>query len=225
MLDWTAEEIAAIQSGTVTMRDLVWVIARKLDGSGTQPFGFSTLVRNLDIPVRDGLTGAVVARPFRGVGRAFKVGTIVRTADLTVRTVDIELPAIDATAAAMLRGHNIRNAPVQIYRLLLNPDTGRAIAAARARFVGWIGTAPIPTPAAGGVVSSRIACVSATRELTEPSTDVRSHESQLARSGGTDHFYADTAVVGDWEVFWGKAGGKAESDGPRPAGPGTGRFL
>ena len=38
------------------------------------------------------------------------------TADITVRSVEIELPAIDTVVAELVRGHDVRSAPIQIYR-------------------------------------------------------------------------------------------------------------
>ena len=215
-----APEIAAIQNRAVFARDLIWFVARTLDGGTLVPYGFSTFVRNLNVAVRDGLTGATVERPFVGVGGAFKVGTIPLSADIKVRSVDIELPAIDATVEAMLRGHDLRSAPVQIYRAYLDPDTRALLAAAKPRFVGLVDAAPIKTPKAGETGSARITCVSTTQELTRASTDVRSHESQLARSGGADDFYIDTATVSEWEIHWGTARAGGGLPGTAPTGTG-----
>lgn len=200
-----AAELAAIQSRAVVARDLIWITARPFGGGGQQSYGFSNLVRNVEMPVLDGRTGAVVNRTFLGVGSALKVGAIPLTADIMVRTVEIELPAIDSVVAELVRGHDIRSAPLQIYRAYLDPDTRAQLAAAKPRFVGYVDGSPIVTPAAGGVGRVRIKCVSTTRELTRANPDVRSHESQLARTGGADDFYIDVAVVGDWELFWGQA--------------------
>jgi hypothetical protein len=198
-------ELAGIQKRTVAARDLVWITARPIGGGDPVDYGFSTLVRNVDIEVRSGRTGAVVSRPYRGVGGAFKLGSIALTSDITVRSVDIDLPAIDATVADMLRGHDMRNAPVEIHRAYYDPDTRLQLAPAKPRFVGTVDGAPIETPVAGSAGRARITCVSTTRELTRANPDVRSHQSQLARSGGTDDFYMHTAVVADWQIFWGQA--------------------
>lgn len=205
MRNLDAAELAAIQNRTVVARDLLWITARALEGGGLVSYGFSTLRRNVNIAVRDALTGANVERLFQGVGGAFSVGSIPLAADIKVRSVDIELPAIDATVADMLRGHDIRNAPVQIYRAYFDPETRALLAPAKPRFVGFVDAAPIKTPASGEAGGARITCVSTTRELTRPNPDVRSHESQLARTNGADDFYIDTAVVSDWEIFWGQA--------------------
>lgn len=201
-----AGELAAVQRREVVARDLLGVTARVL-GGGVQFYGFSTMVRNVPMSVVDGRTGATVTRDFTGVGSAFKVGPIPLTADIMSRSVEIELPAIDGVVAVMVRGHDIRSAPVQIHRAYFDPDSRAQIAAAKPRFVGYIDGAPIETPAAGGVGRVRITCVSTTRELTRSNPAVRSHESQLARTGGADDFYMDTAVVADWELFWGRARG------------------
>ena len=220
MRDLDAAVLTGIANRTVVARDLFWITARELDGGGLVSYGFSTLVRNVDIAVVDALTGATVARTFRGVGGAFKIGVIPLTADIMVRSVDIDLPAIDATVADMLRGHDIRSAPVQIYRAYFDPDTRALLAPAKSRFVGLVNKAPIVEPEAGGTSRARISLVSTTRELTRPNHDVRSHESQLARTNGEDDFYIDVAVVPEWEIFWGKA--RAGGGLPGTASAGTG---
>jgi hypothetical protein len=212
-----AAELAAIQSRNVVARDLIWITAR-IVGGGQQSYGFSNQVRNVEMSVLDGRTGAVTNRTFYGVGGAFKIGPIPLTADIMVRTVEIDLPAIDSVVAEMVRGHDIRGAPLQIYRAYFDPDTRAQLAPAKPRFVGFVDGAPIETPAAGGTGRVRIKCVSTTRELTRANPDVRSHESQLARTGGADDFYIDVAVVGDWELFWGQAragGGIPNNNGGR----------
>lgn len=211
------EELAAIQQRAIVARDLLWGTARDFSGAPVT-FGFSSFVRNLEIPVRDGRTGAVVNRTFIGLGGALKIGAIPLSADIMVRTVEIELPAIDAVVEQLVRGHDIRSAPVQIYRAYLDPDTRNQLAPAKPRFVGYIDGAPIETPPAGGTGRVRITCASTTRELTRASTDVRSHESQLARTGGADDFYIVTAVVAEWELHWGQARG----GGGMPPGSGFG---
>jgi hypothetical protein len=61
-----------------------------------------------------------------------------------------------------------------------------------------------------------LTCVSHTQEMTRSNPDTRSDASQRLRSG-TDNFYADCASVGEWEIFWGKKGGKMASKASNPS--------
>ena len=153
--------------------------------------------------VKDGRTGSTVTRDFRGLGQALQIGKIPLTCDLTIRSVDIELPHLDVIVEQLVRTYDVRGAPMQIYRGYFDPATRVLVAAAKPRFVGYVDGAPIVTPKEGGEGSITLHCVSTTRELTRTSSEVRSHESQLARTNGADDFYQDVGVVGDWDIAWG----------------------
>lgn len=202
------EELAAIQARTVVARDFVWVTA--VDRSNGQPVseGFWNDVRTVSAAVKDGRTGEVVSRDFRGIGGALNIGSIPLTSDITVRSVDVELPQLDDIVQLLVRGYDVRGAPVQIYRGFFDPETRVLVAPAKPRFVGYVDGAPIVTPAEGGEGSITLNCVSTTRELTRTSSEVRSHESQLARTGGADDFFIDTVVVADWDIAWGQNRGQ-----------------
>lgn len=204
MRDYAAEELAAIAARGVAVLDLLWVTAKDRDTGVLTSSGFCNEFRTLTVSVKDGRTGSTVSRDFYGVGRAMTIGSISLTSDLTVRSVDIGLPQIDAVTQALVRGTDVRGAPMQLYRVYLDPATRIAVATAKPRFVGYIDGAPIITPPEGGEGSITLNCVSTTRELTRTSSEVRSHESQQRRAPGDD-CYKDTAVCGDWTISWGTA--------------------
>jgi hypothetical protein len=216
-------ELAAITQRGIVARDFVWVTAKDFTTGDPFSAGFWSDAVPVTCDVVDGRTGVTQSRDFYGVGNAMDIGSIPLTADVTVRSVDIELPAIDAVVAILVRGYDVRNAPMQLYRGYFDPATRVLLAAAKPRFVGYVDGSPIITPAEGGNGSVTLNCVSTTRELTRASTESRSFESQQARTGGSDAFYKDTAVVGDWILFWGVAGGTpALSPTATPAGSGSG---
>jgi hypothetical protein len=209
-----AAEIAAIQARAVVARDFLLITARTRDTGAPVEKGFWSDARFITAPVKDGRTGAVRDVDFYGVAGALSIGPIPLTADVTVRSVDISLPAIDSVVAVLVRGTDVRAAPVQILRGYFDPDTRNLVAPAKARFVGYVDGAPIVTPAEGGEGSVTLKCVSATRELTRTSTQVRSHESQLARTGGADDFYVYTGVVAEWDIAWGENRGPVAKSVP-----------
>lgn len=172
------------------------------NAAGRTGYGFWNDVSTYSAPVRDGRTGVTVDREFLGLADGLSVGSIPLVADITVRTVDVTLPHLDDTVQALVRGHNVRGAPIEIYRGYFDPNTRELVATAKPRFVGYIDGAPIVTPKEGDQGSVTLHCVSTTRELTRTSSDVRSHDSQLARADDDD-FYKDVGVVGDWDIAWG----------------------
>jgi hypothetical protein len=225
MRDIAAEEIAAIQSPTVVARNMLWVTAKNRSTQADESMGFWNDVMFVTASVKDGRTGAIVNRDFLGVGMALTIGSIPLTSDITIRSVDIDIPYLDSTVAQLVRGYDVRGAPMQLYRGYFDPATRIMVAPAKARFIGYVDGSPIVTPKEGGEGSITLHCVSTTRELTRTSSEVRSRESQLLRSAG-DLFYADTGVVGEWTLFWGVANtpiaGAGSSTGGAATTPATG---
>lgn len=209
MRSMDAAEIAATEAALVSARVFAWIVARDRDTGDPVEYGFWTGFGTVSVDVVDAVTGATETRSFVGSGALLTVGSIRLSADIAVRTVDVDVSPIHPTVETMLRGSDVRNAPIQIYRGYLDPDSRALVAAPKARFVGTVDGAPITVPAEGGESSSRLRCVSTTRELTRTNPDVRSHESQQARHAGDD-FYIDVAVVGDWDLSWGQKRGQVK---------------
>jgi hypothetical protein len=126
---------------------------------------------------------------------------------MTVRQLDVGLSQIDEAVATVVRGCDVRQAPIQVYLGIFDPSTHRLVAPAFPLFVGPVDSMEIETPEEGGFGSVTLHCVSQIREMTRSNPDVRSGASQQARSGG-DAFYDDTQNVGDWQIFWGQKSGK-----------------
>ncbi len=202
MRDLDAAEIAALASDFVVARDLLWVTAKNRSTGEDESLGFWSDVRTVTMAVRDGRSGEIVSRDFTGVGLAMNIGEVPLTTDLTVRTVEIGLPQTDDLVNQLVRGYDVRNAPMQLYRAFFDPDTRVLLAPAKPRFVGYVDGAPIVTPAEGEEGSVTLNCVSTTQELTRTSAETRSHESQILRNPA-DTFYKDAATVGTWPIFWG----------------------
>lgn len=197
-----AAELAAIVLPGVVARDFLWVTATDRDTGLPVSQGFWSDVGTITASVVDGRTGATESRDFYGVAGAIVVGSIPLTADITIRQVDIELPAIDDVVALLVRGYDVRNAPLQLYRGYFDVATRALLAAAKPRFVGYVDGSPIVTPKEGDEGKVTLNCVSTTRELTRISSEVRSHESQIKRSA-SDTFFKDAGTVGDWDIAWG----------------------
>jgi len=206
--------LAAIQENQVAALDLVWVTAKDRDTGVPVSLGVWTGPDNRVINVVDALTGSTEARTFYGAGALVEISAIPLTSDISIRSVDVKLSQIATAVQVLVRDYDPAHAPVQIYRSYLSTDTMQPVAAAEARFVGYVDGSPIETPAEGQEGSCILRCVSTTRELTRTSSEVRSYDSQLQRSA-TDDFYRDTATVGEWDITWGtrraKVGGNNKS--------------
>lgn len=202
MRDLDAAEITAIQAGNVVARDFVWFTVIDRDTGDPASLGYWNGSGNKTIDVKDGRTGATESRSFYGEGELLQIGSIPLVADITIRTLEITLSQIAANVQLLVRGYDVRGAPMQLYRGYFDPSTRALVATAKPRFVGYVDGAPIVTPKENEEGSITLKCVSTTRELTRTNADVRSHESQLARAAGDD-FYKDVGLVGEWDVAWG----------------------
>lgn len=210
MRSLSAENHAALQAGRLVPRDFLWISARTLDTGVPYEHGFWSDVGDVSAPVLNPNTGLSQTRNFEGSGTLISISDIVLVANLSVQKVTIEMSQLDPASEAIVRGYDLRQAGVEIYRGLFSPGTRQLVAPAFCRFIGYVDGSPIDTPEEGGVGKITLDCVSHSQELTRSNPDTRSHDSQRMRSA-TDNFYQDTTVVGEWEFFWGKKSGKLGS--------------
>jgi hypothetical protein len=156
------------------------------------------------------LTGSAITRNFLGRGTLIQISDIPLVSNITVQRITIRLSHIDTDVMEALRTYDLRQARVQIFRGLFNPDTRALVQAAIPRFLGFVDGAPLETPSENEEGSFVLEGVSHTQEMLRSNPDVRSDESQKRRSG-TDNFYQDTATVGDREQWWGSRPGKVRA--------------
>lgn len=210
---------AAIQdaSGLVT-RDLLYIIARNRDTLAAQPVGFwsDDHDRTITVVDPDSTTGATVNRAYYGAGGLIEISDIPQVFHISTQHVTITMSQFHDLVEQAVRLYDCQQAKVQIHRLFLNRITRVPVAAAEVRWVGFIDNIEIITPEENSEGSITITCVSHTQEFLRNNPDTRSHESQLLRSS-TDNFYQDTAVVGEWEFWWGAKSGKLETEKPKQA--------
>lgn len=206
MFDWDPEEITALQGRVVSRRTLVTINSFSTESEGTIQYNFWTDHGVATLAVIDGLTRAEESRQFEG-GAIQSVSDLVFGSDLSVRSATVILSALNNSVNAMIRGSRVSQAPIQIYRLYLDPNTHAPIAPAKPRFIGFVDGAPETWAAEGDSSQWSLSCVSHTRELTRTNPAVRSHEDQLRRDPN-DHFFVDAANVGEWEISWGEKRGK-----------------
>lgn len=206
---------AAISAGTVIARDFLWIKARTLITAVPYSHGFWSGVGDVSAFVLDPETGLPQLRNFEGSGTLISVSDIPLVSNLTIQNVTITLSQLDPASEAIVRGYDLRQAGVEVYRGLYDVTTRQLAAPAFCRFVGFVDEAPIETPEEGGVGSITLNCTSHLQEITRSNPDTRSDDSQRKRSA-TDNFFQDVAVVGDWEQFWGKKSGKVATQSSVP---------
>lgn len=189
-----------IPRGPVAHQILVWLRAKNRTTGGTEAVGFWTG------PEDRGFTVEGVGRSYFGIGHVLQVPPIVTTSGITVQMQEIVLAATSPEVEAVIRGHDIRHAPVEIHVARFAPDTGVVLGVDRA-FKGYVDTAPRKIPAKNETGSEwRIRVASAMRSLTRPLTLKRTDAAQRERvlpDDRPDRFFRYAVVAGRVERAWG----------------------
>jgi hypothetical protein len=196
----------ALSARALVARDFLWVVARDRVTGNPVTDGAWSDVGTLTAAIIDPDIGAPVERTWSGQGTLISISDVQMLSNITVRRVTITLSQISDRAMQLVHGYDCKQARVEVYRGLFDPSSRRLVAPAPARFVGFVDTINIKTPTENDVGGVVLDCTSHTQEMTRSNPDTRSHESQILRHAG-DSFFKDAPVVGEWELFWGKAGG------------------
>lgn len=207
MRSFTTAEANGYAARTLIPRTLIFVQPKDRLTGDLVNFGFWDGTGDVTLTVTDGLSQTDEDRDFTSRGAVLAVGDITLSDNLNVGSVQVSLSQLNSDVEDALRGYDMRNAPIQIYRALFGIANPRALVApARCRFVGFVNTAPISTGAIGSQAATTMTCVGCTRELTRSNTDLRSDESQQRRQSG-DRFFRWVAATGQVQVFWGQSRG------------------
>lgn len=202
----TAAAIAAIEKGSVSARDFMTVFARDRSTGLTVEDSLWSDVGSIQAQVLNPDTGAIQSRNFYGSGNLVSISDIPLVSNMSVQNVRVELSHLAANAEELLRGYNVRQAAVQIFRGLFDVDTGLMVSPAYPRFAGFVDGATITTASENEEGQTSFTCASHTQEVTRGNAETRSDESQKVRSA-TDSFYKDSATTTEWKVWWGQKKG------------------
>lgn len=205
----STENQAALAARRLVARDFLWIVARDRETGDPVSVGFWSDLSNVTALVLDPDTGSADLRAWYGAGGLISISDIPAVSVLTVQNVTIQMSQLDEEVEQAVRLYDVKQARVEIYRGLLDPDSRKLVAPGFCRFVGFVDTIEIRTPAEnqdGGVVLN---CVSHTQELMRSNPATRSHEDQKTRDD-SDTFFIDAVVASDWQHQWGPVQGKVE---------------
>lgn len=167
-------------------------------------FGFTDFGEDVSASVINPRTGLPTNHVFYGDNSPIlQTDRIPLKIGLDVTTVQVLLNPLHEVVEYMARGHNLRNAPVQIHRGWLSPDSQLLAAAPRCRLLGQVNGAPIVTAGVGGTSRLTLKVVSSSRELTMLNPAKRGPETQSRRDGDEARTYVGTAHL--WQSTWGEA--------------------
>lgn len=199
--------LTALQSGSLVLRDFVWIVGKNRSTGVDESIGISNDSHDMSVQVIDGISGSVVTRTYIGGGALpLSISPIPLVSDLTIRSVRITLSQISSAIDTAIRQYDPRFAHVEIHRGLFDPATRALIAPPYPHFVGQMNGAPITTPAVGGEGSVEVTVVSHSRELTRTNAAKKSDETQRRRGGDRFRRYSDVAK--EWNIPWGNPDGR-----------------
>lgn len=210
--------LAALHARRLVARDFLWIVARNRSTGAPVTDGMWSDVGNVSAAVIHPDTGLLVTRDWYGSGTLVAIDDIPLVSNLTVQNVNIRLSQVDDRVEQLVRDYDCKQARVEIYRGLFDPDSRQMVAPAECRFVGFVDTIEIKTPSEDEEGGVTLTCASHTLEMTRGNPDTRSDATQRLRNA-TDTFFQDSGTAGEWEIFWGSQKGKV------PTAPKRKKFL
>lgn len=214
---------AALAARRLLPRDFLWIVARDRTTGDPVSVGFWSDLGTVTALVKDPDTGAAVLRSWYGAGSLIQVSDIPAVSHVTVQTITIVMSQLDEQVEQAIRLYDVKQARVEIFTGLLDPDTRLLVDPAEPRFVGFVDQVEIRTGAENEDGAVTLTCTSHTQELMRANPATRSHEDQKTRDA-TDDFFVDAAVVSDWDHYWGAVGKNAKVE-TRKGLFGWGNFL
>ncbi len=216
----------ALEQRELVPRDFIWFTVR--DRATGLPYseGYWSDLGARQFQVIDPDTLLPVTRNYFGGAGLIAIPDIPLVSNLTVQTITVTLSQLSDRVNGLIRFYDPKQGRVEIHRGMFDKNTRLPVGPAEVRFVGFIDGTPVNTPKEGEVGDVEVTVVGHAQEWTRSNPDTRNDESQKLRTPEgepLDEFMKDVSVVGDWELFWGKASGKIAADKPKrplPNNPG-----
>lgn len=207
MRNLSPENYAALQARQLVARDFLWLVARDRVTGANFSYGFWSDVGDVQAMILNPNTGLAEPRNFEGSGTLIQISDIPLVANLTVQTIDVTMNQIDEAVNNIVRGYDLKQGQVEVYRGLFSPVSRQLVAPAVNRFIGYVDQIEINTPKEGEEGAVKMTCVSHSQEFTRYNPGTRSHEDQKRRDPNDD-FFVDASTIGEREHFWGQKTGK-----------------
>lgn len=199
-------QLAVRDRSRIIPRNFVAITVRTLDGDEPVRFGFTDFGEDVITNIIDGESGLPTSWTFLGDSAPIQgMDPVPYKIGVEIDTTEVVLSQLHPGVQSMVRGHNCRNAKVQIHRGLLDPESMLLVAAPRCRRLGQINGTPIVTPGVGGSGSVTLRIVAQSRELTRVNPVRAGAEFYQRRSD--DQWGKHTGTAGLWPIWWGEEKG------------------
>jgi hypothetical protein len=196
--------LAALQAGQIVPRQFMRITVKDRTTHAPHSENMWSDVGDVTVDLIDPDDGSLLSDiTFYGVGDMVQMDPIPLASNLTVQEVQATLSQAADRVNDLLRNYNARQARVDIWDALFDPQTMELVDTAEVAFTGVVDYAPINTPPAGGRGDVKIKMVPrAIQELSRSNVDMRGDESQRLRDPA-DGFLQDVVSVGAWDIRWG----------------------
>jgi hypothetical protein len=214
----------ALDQRNLIARDFIWFEVRDRATGATVTDGYWSDLGTRSFQVIDPDTLAPVTRSYAGGAGLIGIPDIPLVSNLTVQTITVTLSQLSDRVNALIRLYDPKQGRVEIHRGMFDRNTRLPVGPAEVRFVGFIDGTPVETPKEGEIGDVQVTVVGHAQEWMRANPDTRNDESQKLRTPEgepADEFMKDVSVVGDWELFWGKANGKIPAGKPKVQVPVT----
>lgn len=201
------ETQALLEANALEPRDFMTIYARRRSDGQVIADSMWSDSGNVSANVINPENGEVETRDFYGSGNLVKISDIPLVSNLSVQNVNVELSHLASNAEELIRGYDVRQGVVQIFRGLFQPGEGRMVEPAFPRFVGFVDSVEVVTPSENSEGSNNLTCASHTQEVTRGNSATRSGASQK-QVRATDTFYDDAASTAEWKIWWGQKRGE-----------------
>ena len=196
MRDFGSATLTALQTRTgLVARTSIWVSARNRATNAVETMGLWTGGDHENITIGG------VSRLYYGAGSVVDLPQVTMQTGLGVRMHRLGLSPLTPEVMQLIRGYDVRFAPVEIHRALFSTDTRLLVEEPHRVLTGFIDEVDLGTPAAGGTSSCVLGIATSARVLTQSLPLKKSDETQKLRSG--DRFRRWTDVSGSVDVWWG----------------------
>lgn len=180
--------------GSVHADALFWIEARNVQTGSPETLGIWTGEYNRTFQI-DGQP-----RDYVGGSGLLAISNLMSRVGIFVQRQSVELSGLKPEIETLMRGYDVRNAPVEIHSLRRDVETNEILATDLV-FKGWLNKAPSTIGQIGGKAKIKCELVSSARLLTRKLALVKSDAIQSQQGGDEFMKYAD--VSGAAEVFWG----------------------
>lgn len=203
MREYGSATLTALQARAgIVSRVLIWFSARNRATNAVETMGLWTGADH------EYFTISAASRLYYGAGNVMDIPQLTYQSGLAVRIHRIGLSPLTPEVMQLIRGYDVKSAPVEIHRALYSTDTRLLIEEPHRVLTGFVDEVDLGTPAAGGTASCVLGIATSARVLTQDLAIKKSDETQRLRLGDRMRRWGD--VSGAVDVWWGatrKGGG------------------